>query len=294
MRHGALFNGIGGFQIAAAACGWINVLHSEIDSFCNEVVRRKFPNSINVGDVTTADFTIFRGIIDVLSGGDPCQPHSVAGLGKGKADVRFLWPSMFRAIRQIQPPWVVNENVGGSVANGILDLKIDDLESAGYTCQAYNIPAEALGALHQRERIWLIAHNADFDANNRESRKEDRPQEKELLSKRNEIRLIGEPVDLWPNDSYAYSERFEEQHPTDESGIFTKGMGRYFGFGSNPHGNIPRDIIKSGIIRMLDGLPEGMDYADRNKRVKAIGNAIVWEVAYEIFKAIEQTQKHKI
>ncbi|MGN6491192.1 MAG: DNA cytosine methyltransferase [Agriterribacter sp.] len=287
MRHGSFFNGIGGFQIAALALGWTNVFHSEIDKWCNQVTKKNFPKSINVGNVQTADFTIFRDTIDIISGGDPCQPHSVAGLGKGTGDERFLWPEMFRATREILPAAVVNENVSGSVANGVLDLKIDDLESLGYSCQPYNIPAAAVGALHQRERIWLVAYHADRDAELRESRIIHQQNEKEKLQEWEQIPFSWEPVDLWIDDTDADAQRFKKQHATTFAGICEEGLGRYFGFGAHPHGNIPRDVIESGIIRMLDGLPEGMDYADRNKRIKALGNAIAWPVAYEIFRSID-------
>lgn len=288
-----MFNGIGGFQLAAEWMGWENVFHCEIDDFCNEVISKYFQDSVKHGDIKTTDFRIYRGRIDVLSGGDPCQPHSVAGLGKGKADDRFLWPEKFRAIREIQPTWVVNENVNGSVANGVLDSKIDDLESIGYACQAYSIPAESVGALHQRERIWLIANNADFHRNNKVTGEISGTEEtkRSLEKKQHKVYQLGEPVNLWPCDSDADIERFEKQYYPAESGIFKEGHGRYFGFGANSHGNIPRNVLESGIIRMLDGLPEGMDYADRNKRIKGLGNAIVWQVAYEIFKAIEDFEK---
>lgn len=255
-------------------------------------MKHHFPNSFQHEDIRTTDFTIWRGRIDLLTGGDPCQPNSVAGLGKGTADDRFLWPEMFRAIREIRPAWIVNENVDGSVANGVLDLKIDDLESEGYACQAYDIPAEAVGALHQRGRIWLVAHNPDRNNDYRTTGKNGISEGKKRLSERNTIQLFGQPVDLWPYAAYPDAERLKEQYTTSQPGTLQEGMGRYFGFGPDPYGNIPRHIIESGIIGMLNGLPEGMDYADRGKRIKAIGNAIVWEVAYEIFKAIEEYENN--
>lgn len=251
------------------------------------LLKKNFPSSINIGDVRTADFTVFRDKINRISGGDPCQPHSVAGLGKGTEDDRFLWPEMFRGIRDIFPATVVNENVVGSVANGVLDLKIDDLESLGYSCQPYNIPAAAVGALHQRERIWLVAYHSDRDAELRKSRIIQQQNEKEKLQEWEQIPFSWEPVDLWIDDTNPDIKRFQKQHATTFTGICEEGLGRYFGFGTHPHGNIPRNIIESGIIRMLNGLPEGMDYADRNKRIKALGNAIAWPVAYELFRSID-------
>lgn len=287
MNHGALFNGIGGFQLAAEWIGWNNIMSCEIDKFCSDTTKKLFPNCVQHGDIKTTDFTIYRGKIDVLSGGDPCQPNSIAGLRKGKNDVRFLWPQKFRAIREIQPPFVVNENVGGSVTNGILDIKIDDLEHAGYSCQAYNLSAEAFGALHQRERIWLVAYHADFYANNRKSIEIQRTSNTKKIQEWNNIQYPCEPVDLRNYNTDTDTERFKKQYASKKSEVLPKRVSGYFGFGNNAHGNFSGDEIKSGIIRMLNGLPEGMDYTERNKRIKALGNAIVPQEAYEIFKAID-------
>lgn len=97
--------------------------------------------------------------VDLIAGGDPCQPNSNAGLRLGKEDYRYRWPQMFRICRELRPNWIVNENVAGSVSNMVLDQKISDLESIGYTCQAYNIPAVAVGAFHERQRIFIVAHS---------------------------------------------------------------------------------------------------------------------------------------
>jgi DNA (cytosine-5)-methyltransferase 1 len=107
MKHAAIFNGIGGFQLAAAMMGWENTMSCEIDDFCNTITKYHFPNCIQHKDVRTTNFTIYRGLIDILTGGFPCQPYSNAGKRKGKEDERHLWPEMLRAIKEIQPGWVV-------------------------------------------------------------------------------------------------------------------------------------------------------------------------------------------
>ena len=160
MRHGSLFNGLGGFQLAAEWLGWDNIFHCEIDDWLNELIKTRFPNSIKHGDITNTDFAIYRGRIDVISGGDPCQPHSKAGKQKGIADARFLWPQMLRAIKEVWPGWVVNENVRGSLSNGVLDSKVSDLEGAGYSCwPPLLIPSGATKAIHERYRVWLVAYS---------------------------------------------------------------------------------------------------------------------------------------
>ena len=201
-------------------------------------------------------------------------------------------PASLRIAREVNAAWLVNENVVGSLSNGVLDLKINDLGSAGYSCQPYNIPAEAVGALHQRERIWLVAYNSDFDRHTtitgeiRAGKKKEHTLEEEQY----QVHEFGEPVDLWAASAYTDNERSQEHNHASQSSYSTERLSRYFGFGPDAHGNIPRHVIESGIVGMLNGLPEGMDYADRSKRIKALGNAIVPQVAFEIFKAIEQVR----
>jgi DNA (cytosine-5)-methyltransferase 1 len=101
MTHGSLFSGIGGFDLASEWMGWENIFHCEWNEFGQRVLKHHFPKSISYGDITTTDFTIHRGQIDILTGGFPCQPYSQAGKRLGKEDDRHLWPEMLRAIREI-------------------------------------------------------------------------------------------------------------------------------------------------------------------------------------------------
>lgn len=297
MNHASLFSGrCAGFDLAAGMLGWHNVFHCEKDKSRREIIKQHWPNAISYGDITATDFSIHRGQIDVLSGSDPCQPHSVAGLGKGTKDVRFLWPEMLRSVREIHPAWVINENVDGTIANGVLDIKMSDLESEGYACQAYCIPAEAVGALHQRERVWLVAHNANINRGCKESGSVRGSQKKEqaLEGQQYEAYKSWGSVNLWPDNPDANSQRCKEQYSAAIAGRKQEGHAGYFGFGAYPHGNITRDVLESGIVGMLNGLPEGMDYTQRNKRIAACGDAIVWQIAYEIFKAITESLKESL
>lgn len=164
MTHASLFSGIGGFDLAAEWAGWTNAFNCEIDPFCRKILKYHFPDAEQYGDIRTADFTIWRDRIDVLTGGFPCQPFSLAGKRKGTEDDRYLWPEMLRVIRTVRPRWVVGENVYGIVnwSEGmVLDTVCSDLEEAGYEVQPYIIPACGVGAPHRRDRCWFVAHRTD-------------------------------------------------------------------------------------------------------------------------------------
>lgn len=189
--HASLFSGIGGAELAASWLGWTNVFHCEIQEFQRKVLEYWFPNSISYEDITKTDFSEWRGHIDVLTGGFPCQPFSVAGKRNGAEDNRYLWGEMLRAIRQIQPTWIVGENVNGILSmvqpsketkmgstddlfdeNFIyrkeqkftIEVICEDLERAGYSVQPFVIPACAVGAPHRRDRVWIVAHRTDTGA----------------------------------------------------------------------------------------------------------------------------------
>lgn len=164
-----MFSGFGGFDLAAEWMGWENAFHCEWMKFTRHVLNFYWPQAKSYEDIRKTDFTIWRGRIDVLSGGFPCQPYSSAGKRKGKEDERHLWPEMLRAIREIQPVYVVGENVRGLTNwNGglVFDEVQSDLESAGYEVLPFLLPACAVDAPHRRDRIWLVAYK-DSNRNGR-------------------------------------------------------------------------------------------------------------------------------
>jgi DNA (cytosine-5)-methyltransferase 1 len=113
--HLGLFEGIGGFSLAARWMGWETLAWCEWNEFGQKVLRHHFPKAEGFGDITKTDFTKYANTIDILTGGFPCQPYSVAGKRKGKEDERHLWPEMLRAIREVNPTFIVGENVSGIV-----------------------------------------------------------------------------------------------------------------------------------------------------------------------------------
>lgn len=188
MTHASVFSGIGGPEVAATMLGWENLFHCEINPFGRKVLDYWYPNSKSYEDITRTDFTEWRGRVDVLTGGFPCQPFSYAGRRRGAEDDRYLWPSMYRAIDEIQPTWVVAENVAGiltmveqgevskvagtaNLFDALDDLRgryelretftlqriCTDLESHGYAVQPVLVPACAVGAPHRRDRVFIVA-----------------------------------------------------------------------------------------------------------------------------------------
>lgn len=162
MKHGSLFSGIGGFDLAADWMGWENIFHCEIAEFPRKILNHYWPNADCHEDIKKTDFTKYRGTVDIISGGFPCQPYSAAGKRLGKEDDRHLWPEMLRVIREVKPQWVVGENVRGLLNwNGgmVFHEVCFDLENIGYEVQAFIIPASGINAPHQRERLWIVANS---------------------------------------------------------------------------------------------------------------------------------------
>lgn len=152
-----LFSGIGGFSLGLERAGMETVAFCEINKFCQKVLRKHWPRLPIYSNIKELDGTLFRGSIDVVCGGFPCQPFSAAGKRKGKDDDRDLWPEMLRIIREARPRWVIGENVAGFI-NMEFERTAADLEAEGYEVQAFVIPACGVGAPHRRDRIWIIAH----------------------------------------------------------------------------------------------------------------------------------------
>ena len=163
MRLLNLFDGIGGFALAAEWMGWENVGSVEIDPFCRQVLDYWFDYECTWTDIKAADFVRLRGRIDIITGGFPCQPFSNAGKQRGKDDDRYLWPEMLRAIREVRPRWVVGENVRGLLSNTggmVFEQVCADMEALGYEVQPFVVPACAVDAPHRRDRVWIVARLA--------------------------------------------------------------------------------------------------------------------------------------
>ena len=156
-----LFSGIGGFALGLDSTGiFETVKFVEKDKYCQKVLQKNFPNIPIEEDIKNVEGK--EGDADVVVGGFPCQPMSVAGKRKGTDDDRYLWPEMFRLIKQIKPQFVIGENVQGiiNIQNGMVLRQVqDDLESEGFEVQCFLIPASGIGAWHQRYRVWIVGHS---------------------------------------------------------------------------------------------------------------------------------------
>ena len=156
-----LFSGIGGFALGLDSTGFFEtVKFVEKDKYCQKVLRKNFPNIPIEEDIKNVEGKEYSA--DVVVGGFPCQPFSVAGKQKGTNDDRYLWPEMLRLIREIKPEFVIGENVQGiiNLQNGMVLRQVQDqLESEGFEVQCFLIPASGIGAWHQRYRVWIVGHS---------------------------------------------------------------------------------------------------------------------------------------
>ena len=168
LRHLDLFSGIGGFSLGLEATGGFEtVAFCDIEEFPRKVLQKHWPHVKQYTDIKELNYEKLKsdGLvpIDIITGGYPCQPFSVAGRKKGEKDPRHLWPEYFRLVKELRPTWVIGENVGGHIKLG-LDTVLENLESEGYAVRTFSIPASAIGANHKRERVWIVA-NTDSGGN---------------------------------------------------------------------------------------------------------------------------------
>jgi DNA (cytosine-5)-methyltransferase 1 len=295
MKHGSLFSGIGGFDLAAEWMGWENVFHCEWNEFGQKVLKHYWPNAESFDDITKTDFTKYHGTIDIISGGFPCQPYSNAGKRQGKEDERHLWPHMLRAIREIKPKYVVGENVFGLLNwNGgmVFDEVHSDLEFEGYEVQAVVIPAAAVNAPHGRDRIWFVATNTNGDGLHKRNGND------EVNTSQGGQYALGDFESGNGNGDVANSSRGGQQTLNTQNAIVGQQSTTETFSGNTTQPIYSRTEWQSfptqspicggddGLLTELDGITFSKW---RNESIKAYGNAIVPQVAYEIFKAIQRT-----
>jgi DNA (cytosine-5)-methyltransferase 1 len=312
LTHGSLFSGIGGFDLAAEMMGWENIFHVEKEPFCQKILKYYWPDAKSYGDIKQTDFRGYRGKIDVLSGGFPCQPFSDAGNKKGTADDRYLWPDMLRAVREIRPRWIVGENVRGLVSwSGglVFDQVHTDLETEGYEVTAFLLPACSVNAPHQRNRIWFIAYRGDTGPESlRGSIEQTNGSETAAHSER--IGSSERITEIQPGQSAR--NRFDsaglqwdvadatgsgmERDRTDRQ-PFARIQGGKEVSGRHRAGTdwtvwptqSPLCSRNDGFSTRLDGITFPKH---RNESIKGFGNAVVPELVIQIYKTIEDYEIH--
>jgi len=333
--HLGLFEGIGGFSLAARWMGWETLAWCEWNEFGQRVLKHHFPEAEGFGDITKTDFTKYANRIDILTGGFPCQPYSLAGKRKGKEDERHLWPQMLRAIREVQPTYVVGENVFGLINwdGGLVFNEVQtDLEAEGYEVFPYVLPACAVNAPHRRDRVWFVAysrHNSKRKAGNStgNERQEFATIHKEGQSRKCKTIFNSGLCNLSGNDTntntdsdgcdkcncnnekHASKGWFDALNDIDKATLHTNGTSKQREhIGQAWEGEFNRPDSRNGVDYFQnfptqspicsgdDGLPtelDGITFSKwRTESIKAYGNAIVPQVAYEIFKVVRGVHQH--
>jgi len=336
MKHGSLFSGIGGFDLAAEWMGWENMFHCEWNEFGQRVLKHYWPQAELFTDITKSDFTKYANQIDVLTGGFPCQPYSSAGKRLGKEDERHLWPEMLRVIREVAPRFVVGENVRGLTNwNGglVFNEVCSDLEALGYQVAPFIIPASAVNAPHQRERVWFVAYANYSGTDNgmrdkRAWKKKDNQRERQSFIEHRANGIDGDATNANGNglnqrdcehekhsgetgfdalddinqDDESWN-AFDSMRKRFKGGVSTNIFGQFSNEKNSNEINLlstkrgrkklsfQRFPTQSPICGGDDGLPtelDGITFSKwRSESIKAYGNAIVPQVVYQIFKAIQ-------
>jgi DNA (cytosine-5)-methyltransferase 1 len=289
--HGSLFSGIGGFDLAAQWMGWRNAFHCEMDPFCQKVLQHHWPDADLHPDVKKMNGKQYADRIDILTGGFPCQPYSAAGKREGKNDERHLWPEMLRIIREISPTWVVGENVHGLLnwSKGLVFTEIiADMEAAGYWIAPYLLPAAGVNAPHQRNRIFFIcrkhtaSHTHGTGARIDTGTNQRKAAEVWRKKKGNVSAASGS------TGAASHTHMPHAKHKVQTGGKLTAGPDESDSwFKAFPS--------FSPLCDGNDGIPSWVDSTSaekwRRNTLKAMGNAVVPPLIYQIFCAIEDMEQ---
>jgi len=329
LTHVDLFSGIGGFTLAAEWAGFKTIVFCEKDEFCQKILQKRFRAVIAdstrnctrkgrqefqqgrrfvwdnkkplIPDIRDFDGTKWRGAT-LLTGGFPCQPFSVAGKQRGKEDDRYLWPEMFRVIKEAKPHWILAENVAG-IVRVALDTVLSDLESEDYETGTVVIPACGLNAPHRRYRVWIIGYSkcdgwkysSSINAETTERERTFESSNSDALDTRiKESRRISNfgwekvaevgKTNSNASDSLSITRWTEQKIEFGGKTRIEVGEHRRI---SQREWNENWLEVATRLCRVDDGIPNRVD------RLKALGNAIVPQIAYEIIKRIAWIERSK-
>jgi DNA (cytosine-5)-methyltransferase 1 len=259
-----LFSGIGGFSLGLERAGMRTVAFCEIDHYCQRVLARHWPGVPIFGDIRRVGRNDIGGAVEVICGGFPCQDISIAGRGAGiEGDRSGLWVEFARLIGEIRPRWVIVENVSALLVRG-LDRVLGDLAALRYDAEWYCIPASAVGAPHERDRLWIVAYPNDGQR--------ERP-EGEVQAGRDAAGARREAV--------ADAESLPERPRLRES-IAAELWRRRPGNSGSAGSNWPAE---PDVGRVANGVPARVD------RLKGLGNAVVPQIPELIGRAIMEVER---
>lgn len=271
LTHLSLFSGIGGLDLAAEAAGFVTVGQCEWADYPTKVLEKHWPDVPHWRDIRTLTKESFYertglSTVDIVSGGFPCQPFSVAGKQKGKEDDRFLWPEMLRVIRELTPRWVLGENVPGILRIAAWDV-VTSLEREGYNVAVFDFEAAAVGALHRRERIAFVANRTGGGL---ERMRTGRKQECGTPS---EARAAVGSCALSDTESTDRDRREPCAESAGRSGSADRRIGLRGWWATEPD-----------VGRVAHGVPNRVD------RIRCLGNAVVPQQFYPFFAAIAEIE----
>ena len=322
-----LFSGIGGFSLGLESTGFFKTIaFVEKDKFCQKVLQKNFPNIPIEDEVRNVKGERFKA--DVITGGFPCQPFSVAGKRKGTDDDRYLWDETIRIIRECKPRWFIGENVEGiiNIQEGMVLRQVQtDLEKEGFKVQCLIIPASGIGAWHQRKRVWIIA-NSNSRFRIRENKEiqtrgnTSATSSKDVSNSDSKLRGRGRAIkESGANEIWGFYSEKKEQTQHDirsktigcndilreeqnlqytnnqrckESDIPTESK-KKDGFCGERHNGSSRNKTWWQTQSSLCGVPNGVSYEldkDRTNRIKSLGNSIVPLIARQLGLAIMESE----
>ena len=282
-----LFSGIGGFSLGLERAGFETVAFCEIEDYPVSKLNKHWPDVPVHRDIRKLDGKQYRNSVDVVCGGFPCQPFSVAGKQRGKEDDRHLWPEMLRIIKESKPTWVIGENVAGFIRMALDDVLLD-LETEGYTTQSFVVPACAVGAKHRRDRVWIIGHSEHNGRNGSENGQSNTSGNDGDATRPNEIIKSARPGCEGCNDADTDSKRAQRAANTRSiKGSRSKPVKQPGGLHSFARPNFkPIGLpTESPVCHRDDGV------SDRVARLKALGNAVVPQIPELIGRAIMEIEK---
>ena len=313
ITHLSLFSGIGGIDLAAEWAGIRTIGQCEWAEYPTKVLERHWPDVPRWKDIRTLTGESFyartgRRTVDIISGGFPCQPFSIAGKRRGKEDDRYLWPEMVRVIKELRPAWIVGENVAGIIKMALPDI-LSELVGLGYRTRTFLIPACAVGARHRRYRVAIVAHT---DVGRRIHGQDEVNTDERGRQTQHKTGKCGEDV---ANAKGERLQRIWEGGNKEFNVGFKEGKSKRCSNVSDTHNGLRerKRTIEPILGGMADGIPGWMDrdldflinhYWDeepgikriasgithRTDRIKCLGNAVVPQQFFPIFKAIKEIE----